>query len=107
MAVFWDVASCSQVDTDRRFRGALSSIIRVMMKAVSSSETSINIYQTTRCYIQEDSYLHTRRRKILKFHPVFVLLARYLTVCPETCITNVIYTGYIILLYALFVNQYS
>jgi hypothetical protein len=27
-------------------------------KAVSSSETSVNIYQTTRCNIPEDSHVH-------------------------------------------------
>jgi hypothetical protein len=39
-----------------------------MMEAVSSSEMSANIYQTTRCYIPEDSHLHTRREN-LKSHP--------------------------------------
>jgi hypothetical protein len=39
MAVFWDVA--------------------LMMEAVSSSETSVNIYQTTWCNIPKDSHLHT------------------------------------------------
>jgi hypothetical protein len=29
MAVFWDVAPCSLVDSDRRFRGDYCSIIRV------------------------------------------------------------------------------
>jgi hypothetical protein len=46
MAVFWDVAACSRVD------------IAVMMEAVSTSETSVNIYQTSRCYNPEDSNLH-------------------------------------------------
>jgi hypothetical protein len=31
-----------------------------MMETVSSSETSVNICQTTRCNIPEDSHLHTR-----------------------------------------------
>jgi hypothetical protein len=35
-----------------------------MMEAVSSSETSVNIYHTTRCYIPEDSHLHTRRLRM-------------------------------------------
>jgi hypothetical protein len=38
-AVFWDIA------------------IALMMEAVSSSETSVNIYQTTRRNIPEDSYI--------------------------------------------------
>jgi hypothetical protein len=40
----------------------------VMMEAVSSSETSVNIYQTTRHNIPEDSHLHIRRRENLKSH---------------------------------------
>jgi hypothetical protein len=37
-----------------------------MMEAVRTSETSVNIYLTTRQYIQEDSNLHARRRENLK-----------------------------------------
>jgi hypothetical protein len=40
MAVFWDVAPCSLVDNDRRFRGAYCQYHHLddrMMKAVSSS----------------------------------------------------------------------
>jgi hypothetical protein len=40
----------------------------VMIEAVSSSETSISIYQTSRCNIPECSYLHTLRREDLKSH---------------------------------------
>jgi hypothetical protein len=51
MAVFWDIAPCSLVYTGRRFRGDFCMIfafvaIALMMKSVSSSETSVNIYQT-------------------------------------------------------------
>jgi hypothetical protein len=41
-----------------------------MMEAVSTPETSVNIYQTTRRNIPEDSHFHTRRRENLKSHPV-------------------------------------
>jgi hypothetical protein len=62
MAVFWDVAPCSLVDTDRRFRGAYclhhQGLITLMMDAVSSSETLVNIYQTTRSNFSEDSHLY-------------------------------------------------
>jgi hypothetical protein len=51
MAVFWIVTSCS-----------------LMMEAASTSETSVNFYQTTRRYNREDSHLHTRRRENLKSH---------------------------------------
>jgi hypothetical protein len=39
-----------------------------MMAAVSSSETSVNIYQTTLCNIPEDSHLYIRRCANLKSH---------------------------------------
>jgi hypothetical protein len=34
-----------------------ASIIRATMEAVSSSEMSVNIYQTTHCNIPKDSHL--------------------------------------------------
>jgi hypothetical protein len=37
-----------------------------MMQAASTSETSVNFYQTTRRYNPEDSYLHTHRRENVK-----------------------------------------
>jgi hypothetical protein len=42
--------------------------IALMIKAVNTSETSVNFYQTTRRNIPKDSHLHTRRREDLKFH---------------------------------------
>jgi hypothetical protein len=39
-----------------------------MMEAVSSSETPVNVYQTTQCNIPADSHLHTRRRENMKSH---------------------------------------
>jgi hypothetical protein len=33
--------------------------ITLMIEAISSSETSVNIHQTTQCYIPEESHLHT------------------------------------------------
>jgi hypothetical protein len=39
-----------------------------MMKAVSTSETSVNFYQTARRNMPEDNHLHTRRRENLKSH---------------------------------------
>jgi hypothetical protein len=44
MNVFWDVAPCS--------------LIALMMKAASTSETSVNFHQITRRNISEDSHLH-------------------------------------------------
>jgi hypothetical protein len=40
------------------------SIIRAI-KAASTSETSVNFYQTTRRYNPEDNHIHTRRRENL------------------------------------------
>jgi hypothetical protein len=65
--VFWDILPCSQMSTDvSEVRAA--SIIALMMEAARTSETSVNIYLTTRQYIPEDSELHTRRRENLKSH---------------------------------------
>jgi hypothetical protein len=47
MAVFWVVAPCS--------------LITLMMEAASTSETSVNFYQTTRFYYPEDSHLHVTK----------------------------------------------
>jgi hypothetical protein len=48
ITVFWDVAPCSLVETDRP-----------MMEAVNTSETSVNFYETTRRSIPEGCYFHT------------------------------------------------
>jgi hypothetical protein len=53
MAVFWVVA------------------LIVLMMAARTSETSVNFYQTTRCYNPENSHLHTRRRVNRKSYPTF------------------------------------
>jgi hypothetical protein len=45
-----------------------TSVIALMIEAGSTSETSVNIYQTTRRNIPEDSRLHIRRRENLKAH---------------------------------------
>jgi hypothetical protein len=70
MAVFWFVAPCSLVEVYRRFRGAYclhhECSIALMMEAASTSEMSVNFYQTTRCNKPEESHLHTRRRENLK-----------------------------------------
>jgi hypothetical protein len=39
-------------------------------EVASSSETSVNIYQITQCYIPEDSHLYSRRRENLKSHKI-------------------------------------
>jgi hypothetical protein len=73
--VFWDVAPCSHVE-DRRFRGAYclrhEGIIIALMEAVRTSETSVCFKETTRRYIPEGCYFHTRRRLNLKSHKFIV-----------------------------------
>jgi hypothetical protein len=49
MTVFWDVAPCSLVE--------VSLLIALMMEAESTSETSVNFYQTTRRNNPEDGRL--------------------------------------------------
>jgi hypothetical protein len=44
----------------------------LMMEAVSTSETPVNFYKTTRCNIPDDSHLHTSRRDNLKSHDLFL-----------------------------------
>jgi hypothetical protein len=44
MMAFWDIVSCSLLETDRRFRVVYclhQSLIALKMKAVSTSETSV------------------------------------------------------------------
>jgi hypothetical protein len=44
MTIFWDVSPRSVVESDRRFRGAAVPIIRTMMEALSTPETSVILY---------------------------------------------------------------
>jgi hypothetical protein len=62
MNVFWVIALCSLLEV------LAASIIRAMMKAASTSETSVNFYQTTRRNNPEGIHLHIRRRENMIFH---------------------------------------
>jgi hypothetical protein len=55
--VFWDLAPCSHVAADRRFRGAFCIEHQGDDEAVRTSETSVNFNVTTRRYIPEHSKL--------------------------------------------------
>jgi hypothetical protein len=58
VTVFWDVASRSLVETDRRFVLTASTInIALMMQAVSSCKTSVNFCEAARRNILQDSHL--------------------------------------------------
>jgi hypothetical protein len=62
MAGFWVVALYSLVEVYQHFRGTCylhhqGRLITLMMVAASTSEMSVNFYQTTWCYNPEDSHL--------------------------------------------------
>jgi hypothetical protein len=65
-----------------------SGLITQMMEAVrfsetsvaSNSETSTKFYQTTRCYIQEDNRLFTRRRVNLKSQQIKVVVITIISI---------------------------
>jgi hypothetical protein len=63
MAVFWVVAQCSLVEVYRRFRGAcrVCGLLNALMReAESTSETTVNFYQTTQRNNPEDSHHYCR-----------------------------------------------
>jgi hypothetical protein len=79
MTVFGDIAPCSLVDVHRRFRSVYclhhhgdEQLIALMMEAVSSSETQINLYQAERRNIPEDSHLHILLAVFFQAHIVNV-----------------------------------
>jgi hypothetical protein len=59
MAVFWIIAPCSLVEVYHR----QGDDGRLMMEAASTSEMSVNFYQTARRNNPEDSHLHQRVHK--------------------------------------------
>jgi predicted transcriptional regulator len=60
MAVFWAVALYSLVEVYQHFRGACSLYHQTLLvEAVSTSEMSVNVYQTTYHNNPEDSCLHS------------------------------------------------
>jgi hypothetical protein len=78
MAVFWIVAQCSLVEVYQRFRGPCclhhqgDEYFALKMEIARTSETSVNFYQTTRRYNQEDSHLRIHRRENLKSHLILM-----------------------------------
>jgi hypothetical protein len=56
MAVIWIVALCSLVEVYRRFTGACFLHHQALIEAASTSETSVNFYQTTQRKNPEDSH---------------------------------------------------
>jgi hypothetical protein len=68
MALFWEVAPCSLVDTNRLSEKLTISIIMSILEAGSSSKTSVNIYQIAGSNIPEGISLHNRQIGKLKNH---------------------------------------
>jgi hypothetical protein len=80
MAVFWDFALA---DMDQCFREAyyLHHTLILMMEAVSSSEMSVSIYQTTQCNIpprrQPSSVLSLLESEISQKETGFLLFVHF------------------------------
>jgi hypothetical protein len=53
------------------------------MESLSSSETSVNIDQTTRYNIAEDTHIHTRRHENLRFQETRVTDIEGETLCKQ------------------------
>jgi hypothetical protein len=62
-----------------RARGLL---ITLMMEAASTSETSVNFYQTTQRSIPEDSHLHAHSRQKLKSHLILLFVESFWYLLP-------------------------
>jgi hypothetical protein len=73
MTVYWGVAPCSLDEVYGSFGSAYCLHVQggMMMKAGSTSETSLNFYRSTRQNIPEDIHLHTRRCENLKIYDTF------------------------------------
>jgi hypothetical protein len=68
MAVFWLFAPCGLIKFTDVLEVLVASITWAMIAQTSTSETSVNFYQTTRRNNPEDSHLRTRCRENLKSH---------------------------------------
>jgi hypothetical protein len=64
-AALWDAAPCSLVEAYR--------FVALMMEAASTSETSVNLYQSTRRNNPEYSHIHTRHLENLISHDLYFI----------------------------------
>jgi hypothetical protein len=53
MKAFWDIALCSLIEVNQRFKRAIA----LMMDAVHTSDTSVYFNEATWCYIPESYHL--------------------------------------------------
>jgi hypothetical protein len=74
MALFWNVAPYSLVDSDWHFRGVVW-----WRRQASNSETSVNIYNITWNKTTEDSHLHIYHQGKLKSHRIQCYVKKYTT----------------------------
>jgi hypothetical protein len=58
MAVIWDAAKCGLTDVSEMLTAYIIRSIAVVMDAISFSETSVSLHQTTRRNTPEGSSLH-------------------------------------------------
>jgi hypothetical protein len=65
MAVLWDAGQCTVIGTDRSFRAVT---VTLTVKSVISSETSVNIYQTTWCNILWKTTIFKCKSKAVPLH---------------------------------------
>jgi hypothetical protein len=68
MTAFSDIVPCTPVEVQRSLLSPSLGLVALKMEAASTSETSVNFYQTTRRNIPEDIHLRTSRRENLKSH---------------------------------------
>ena len=77
MSVFWDVTPCGMTEIYHNLIGTYYylhlraiqvTLLCVTLAAAVFSVTLVNIYQTARRHISEDSHLHNHSHENLKFH---------------------------------------
>jgi hypothetical protein len=65
--VLWDTAPCTFAKKTGASEVRTASVTTLMMEAIRRPETSIDFYQTTRCFIPYDCCLQTLHRENLKY----------------------------------------
>jgi hypothetical protein len=70
------------------------------MEAVSTSQTSVNFYETTRWNVPEDGHVRSRRRKNLKSHSDYMFTVLLLTDQKASLVTR-----YVTILTNLLIHQ--
>jgi hypothetical protein len=108
--ILWDVLPCSQVDVDRRFRGAYC--LHHQRDAARTSETSVYIYLTTWQYIPEDSKLQLHVQLFSK-HTLYrwirdaCLLRQFLNGLSRALYYAIITVQYFCVLLAIALSDFS